>query len=452
MITCDCTKRRTNKGKEIDSSRVATQHKARWVHIEGARKLGTGDWGQAGRQSLSLSPVSCLLSFVCAGAAPSSDGSSSWPTALTCFLSPALCIIAAWTLITSVVCAADWPFVRGNSNASAALQDDLSENLDVVWKYSVDDSGFEATAVIAEDKVYLGDVDGTFYSIDMASGDLMWKRTFPESGFLTGAAVFGGRVYVTDFNGVIFCLQASSGEPIWNFQAPSEAFAAPNVQHGLVLVATDAGEVVTLSAQSGELKWRFRIEAPLRCWPTVVDGRVLLAGCDERLHAVDIATAKEVDGVEIDGPTGSTPARLGNDVFFGTEQGTFYSIGSEPLEIRWMYHDSNSNLPIRVSAAVNHHAVVFSNDGKQVYALDPTTGKERWKFTVRSKVESSPVIAGKLVFVATSRGRLHAIDMATGEETWQFEAGGKFLASPALSNGRLVIGNNDGTLYCFGEK
>ena len=85
-------------------------------------------------------------------------------------------------------------------------------------------------------------------------------------------------------------------------------------------------------------------------------------------------------------------------------------------------------------------------------ALNPTTGDPNWTFPVRTRVESSPVIAGNAAFLATSRGRIHAVDLATGKETWQFEAGGGFTASPAISNGRIVIGNTDGALYCFGKR
>ena len=40
----------------------------------------------------------------------------------------------------------------------------------------------------------------------------------------------------------------------------------------------------------------------------VAGGRVVLAGCDSRLHIIDVETGKEIDSVEIDAPTGSTAA------------------------------------------------------------------------------------------------------------------------------------------------
>ena len=102
--------------------------------------------------------------------------------------------------------------------------------------------------------------------------------------------------------------------------------------------------------------------------------------------------------------------------------------------------------------AISEQAIVYGSQGKLVFSVNPTTGEPNWTFPVRTRVESSPVIAGNAAFLATSRGRIHAVDLASGKETWQFEAGGGFTASPAISNGRIVIGNTDGALYCFGKR
>jgi outer membrane protein assembly factor BamB len=139
-------------------------------------------------------------------------------------------------------------------------------------------------------------------------------------------------------------------------------------------------------------------------------------------------------------------------VLFGTETGTFYAVDAKPLKRQWEFRDPDRSQPIHMGAAVNDRAVVFASQGKQTYAVDPASGKLKWQFATRSNVESSPVIAGELVFLATTRGRLYALEVDTGAQAWEYEAGGKFIGSPAVSEGRLVIGNEDGTVYCFGEK
>jgi outer membrane protein assembly factor BamB len=344
---------------------------------------------------------------------------------------------------------ADWVFERGDERATGVAATPLPAQPRQLWRFPADDSGFEATAVIASGTIYVGDLDGTFYAVKLNDGSLRWKKKFKDSGFLAAAAIVAGRVYVGDFNGVVHCLDATKGEELWTYEARGQVYAGPNVVDGRVLVATEAGELLSLDAASGAQQWRFTIEAPLRCWPLVVDGRVLLAGCDSRLHVVDVHAGKEIEGVDLESQTGATPAVWNDSVFFGTVTGTFYRIRG--VEIVWEYRDEKRLQQI-FSAAVDQRAVIYSNKDKRVYALKPESGQVKWEFPERTGVECSPVIAGDRVYYGTKRGQLRALNVDGGEEVWSFEAGGGFVASPAVSDSRLVIGNTDGTLYCFGEK
>jgi len=362
-------------------------------------------------------------------------------------------LLCVWLMILSTgTSQADWPLVRGDGRASGVAATALPTQLEVLWKVALAPGGIEATAILAKGAVYVGDVEGTFHARRLSDGSELWQSQFAETGFATAAAYSAERLFVTDFDGVIRCLDAAKGEELWSHSTDSAVYAAPNVIDGQVLVATDSGQLIALAADSGQPRWTFELEAPLRCWPTVVSGQVLLAGCDENLHTVDATTSQEVDRLELDGPTGSTAAELKGNVYFGTQQGTFYSLATQPLAINWLYRDPKRAAEINSAAAVDPRVVVFASHGKQVTALDPARGEPLWRFPVRGRVEGSPVIAGNWVLVATSRGRLIAVDLQSGKEAWSYDAGGGFLASPAVASGRLVIGNRDGTLYCFGTR
>jgi outer membrane protein assembly factor BamB len=147
----------------------------------------------------------------------------------------------------------------------------------------------------------------------------------------------------------------------------------------------------------------------------------------------------------------------GDRVYFGTEGGTFFAIdvptnGNDPA-VAWTFRDPRRGQPIRTAAAVTDQLVVFGSQGKAVYGLDPATGNEKWKpLATRSRIESSPVIAGNRVVVATAAGKIYLLDANTGEVKWEQEMGGSFTASPAVVDAKIILGNGDGTLYCFGSK
>jgi outer membrane protein assembly factor BamB len=369
-----------------------------------------------------------------------------------------LTAIAALAAIMPTARADDWPLVRGDSFGTAVANGSLPEAPEILWKYSAGkDAGFDATAVIANRVIYVGDNAGTFHAIRLSDGSSVWKQEFPDSGFGAGAAIKDGRLYVGDMNGAIYCMATADGKKIWQQELDGEVYAGPSLNGDDVLFTCEAGTLSCRNKHDGKERWQFHIEAPLRCTPTIAGGRALLAGCDSVLHLIDVTDGKEVGTVDIDGPTGSTPAMRDGRTFFGTESGTLFAI-NVPAEkeakatVAWTYRDPQRNHPIRAAAALDKQVVIYGSQGKAIYGLDPATGDEKWKLPTKSRVESSPVIAGNQVVAATTAGKIYLLDKATGEVKWEYDAGGSFVASPAVVDGQFILGNSDGTLYCFGAK
>jgi len=81
--------------------------------------------------------------------------------------------------------------------------------------------------------------------------------------------------------------------------------------------------------------------------------------------------------------------------------------------------------------AIGYGLVVFgSSADHKVYALDESTGEERWHFYTEGPVRFAPVIDGQRVYVASDDGYLYCIGLETGELVWKFRGG--------PSDGKLV--------------
>ena len=63
-----------------------------------------------------------------------------------------------------------------------------------------------------------------------------------------------------------------------------------------------------------------------------VEDHCFLAGCDGKLHVIDLANGEETGAIEIEAPTGSTPAAVGELIYFGTEGATFFCIDWKAAE------------------------------------------------------------------------------------------------------------------------
>jgi len=341
-----------------------------------------------------------------------------------------------------------WPLFRGDSLADGVAKSSLPKEPEVLWTFSAKEHGFEATVAIADGMVFAPCLDGEFYALSLDDGSLIWKY-HTELGFSAPPSVKDGRVFCGDSDGKFYCFEAATGKPLWGAEATAEINSGPNFYEDKVLFGSQDATLYCYTAADGKLAWKYTIGDQIRCSPTIVEGRAFLAGCDAKLHIIDLDKGEAIATVEIDAPTGSTPAARGDHVYFGTEGASFFCIDWREAKTVWTMK-SQRNMPFRSSGALTDKAVIFGARDKQIYALDQRDGSELWKFATRSRVDSSPVLVGNRVFVGSSDGRLYALDANSGEKVWQFEAGGDFLASPAVAANRLVIGNTDGKLYCLG--
>jgi outer membrane protein assembly factor BamB len=82
----------------------------------------------------------------------------------------------------------------------------------------------------------------------------------------------------------------------------------------------------------------------------------------------------------------------------------------------------------------------------EVVAYEARTGLVRWRFHL-GPCESSPLVAGGLVYVGDWHGKVYALDAATGRRRWVFHTDGAVKGSASYAGGAVYIGSYDGHLY-----
>jgi len=127
----------------------------------------------------------------------------------------------------------------------------------------------------------------------------------------------------------------------------------------------------------------------------------------------------------------------------------YVAIAGSPPKLKWKLAIGNwaSSAPV-----IGSDGTIYVKDenfpgNPKVYAIRPD-GTVKWKFTEQNKaaISGSPVIAADgTVYVSSTN--LYALDPATGKEKWRLEIASR-LSSPAIaSDGTIYVGSKDGTLY-----
>ena len=153
------------------------------------------------------------------------------------------------------------------------------------------------------------------------------------------------------------------------------------------------------------------------------------------------------------------PVVTGGRLFIATFDGRMYAIDARTGLARWRFDTHRCAWaspaiagPLVVETFIGHTcgADVPGRDG-EVIAFSRRNGAIRWRRTI-GPTESSPLVAGDLVYVADWSGRVLALNARTGRTRWAFRAGGAIKGSPTLAGNRLYIGSYDGHVYAIGAR
>ena len=69
-----------------------------------------------------------------------------------------------------------WPVFRGGPSCRGVAATDLPETLELLWEFKVPNGAFEGTAAIVDGVVYVGDLDGALFALDLNSGEKKWEK------------------------------------------------------------------------------------------------------------------------------------------------------------------------------------------------------------------------------------------------------------------------------------
>jgi hypothetical protein len=108
--------------------------------------------------------------------------------------------------------------------------------------------------------------------------------------------------------------------------------------------------------------------------------------------------------------------------------------------------------------SINEDAVFVGsgamNGQGKFFKLD-LNGNLLWEFFPNGAVQSSPALAGNLIYFTTNvaDGRIYCLNQTSGEPVWQYtpHPAQYIISSPSISDGKLYVASDNGRLYCFDD-
>lgn len=317
------------------------------------------------------------------------------------------------------------------------------------WRFRMSNDVW-GTPVVVGDLLYVTSFE--VHALDTGNG----RRQFKTRDVAWAMAVEGGRIHASD-GPSLYALDAVSGAERWRLQTDAWVYSL-KADRGTVVTGTRGGGIQAWEASTGEKLWETTGAQTdfetAEAGPAVHDGTVYLWQ-DARLRAVDARTGTERwsypvgDAASCGGvPIRVTPAPDGYVYVSAGARVLALDIGSG--RVRWHFESPAVFLSppsFAAGPAVTGGGVYLADYLGTVYALDASTGKDRWRIATESRQSSEPVLVATGNVHVGSGSALYTLDAVTGTPKWRFAAGGDVVGAPVVADGRVHFGSADHVLY-----
>ena len=327
-----------------------------------------------------------------------------------------------------------------NSNGSLLKID--SQNGKTIWEKEIfQNLGNSIIGAPAISGKYINEKDITIFvhtgsdelvSIDGSSGEVNWKKKY-KLPFRGGITTFDDKLFLSDYEGNFFSINTSNGQIIWSVSLGTDyssvyTNARPVFAKNKIIVPGTGGSFFVVSSKTGEIIWTENISSnsqlpkifhlgDIVANPVYYKGVIYLVSQSGYMSAYNIETQEKLWTLPIGGL--ETPILSGKTIFINGNMGSLVSANRITGYVRWVNkyeshvninsYFSDKKIAIYKGPVLIDSKLLFSDHYGILRILDADTGIEIEKLSI-GKLAIAPIPVNKKVFFLKSDGKLLAYE------------------------------------------
>ena len=333
-----------------------------------------------------------------------------------------------------------------------------------------------ASPVVAENKLFVIDVEGTVHAYAADTGAALWTAAVPkdrenrQSRFGGGVSYDEGTVFATDGVGDVVALKAADGAPVWRAKPGGPLRGSPTVSNGTVYVLSQDDQMFALNQDTGVVNWAAQGTAESQgvfgvAAPAAGQGTVVAGFSSGELNAYRYENGRQLwqDALSRTSITTSVSSIADIDAAPIVDNGRVYAVGQGgrmvALELGSGRRLWEQNLAgISTPWLAGEWLFVVTDDARLV-CLSASSGKARWivplqRFRNMKKRKgpitwSGPVLAGNRLVLTNSRGEVVFANPTDGAVTATMRGNAPFTLGPVVANGMLFTLDQKGRVTAY---
>lgn len=286
----------------------------------------------------------------------------------------------------------------------------------------------------------------------------------------SGIALDGNTLVVSSGFGFVTALDASNGSEIWRTEMSAPMTGSPTIKDGLIFATSNNNEIFALNLETGSIEWSDQAIAetarvlgspsPAAVEDLVVapfsSGEIIayLAANGRRLWTDALSRPGRFTPISSINDVSSRPVLAGGVVFASSQSGVTTAIDGRSGNRVWIQPVGSVQAP-----ALAGNTLFVASTEAEVVAMQAGTGNVYWVTKLdeygnvkkrKDKITySGPIIASNRVIVASSTGQLISLDPQTGTENGRLSLKAPVFIEPIAANGLLILLADNGKLIAI---
>ncbi len=282
----------------------------------------------------------------------------------------------------------------------------------VNWRFTIK-HGVESAGLMAGGFLFVGGLDGYFYSVDLDSGKLNWKFD-TKTEIVSEPVLHKGVIYFLNGANALFSLDASTGKQIWVYnrqetstQMTVRGGSRPVIENNLIYIGFSDGSMTAISLSTGTPQWE------------------VLLNKNNRFKDID-----------------ASPVIDGDKIYINSYDDKLYCLSKNNGSILWKSDFGGATAPI-----ISGDRLIYSTSKSHLMSVSKMDGKLIWSVKNILGISTEPILYKGNVIVGESQGSLKFFDLMTGQLKTSFEPGRGVMSKPTLDQQNIYFLSNEGNIY-----
>lgn len=245
-------------------------------------------------------------------------------------------------------------------------------------------------------------------------------------------------------------------------QSSDELPLKPIISQGIIYTAEPTGIVSAINSSTGSLRWQQKLLPQLGNGIATNKDYLAITTAKASLLLLDKTTGKLIWQRSVANTILGDPSFSDDKVIVKTIDGKLYAFDLNGKKI-WEYDHGSPSLILKASSSplIEGNLVISGFADGQLDVVDLKTGQLVWQMSVAYPkgtsdienlvdIDSQPLIADHILYVATYQGSLKAFSLKTGKPLWKRSF--STYKNLALYKDQLIAINSNDVMYSFSQK